>query len=357
MFSNEYEKSTFQRLLEALGDSEEGFSDSLKIICREQPRIAEFFLTVVEAKPAHFENKVDRKKQLRILVSLFHTHPDVLDAITNDIDEQFTVEDENVQRGMIAGKLFELLAASEFRLDTFDTLDTLVLEDTEGERQKIEYRLKIAEELVLLWHNTEKYGIPLRLRNPDLAYIKLTDSGDVHIEALGEAKLGLLDFRAYAQLLDSGFKQALNTLINWLNSPAGKAFKPKLAEQGLYHLSRAEELSVDQELFVHLVLPSDRKSPEREGPISPQFATTLVNKYKFKEQRMSHIFNYIFKANGNKPIEFEDFFTLLCDETKIKYKRSQFSTEEVWAVTKMLFDEYQASTLQNDDPTPPTQQP
>ncbi len=357
MAENENGTQMYLRMTKLLGNQDQDLKNTLRIISDEQPQIASFFLTILESRGRHYENKVDRHKQLRILVNLFHSHPDILTAVVNIVEKEFFEQGDEYKRGMISGKLFELFAAAEFRLEKLDALDSLEdAAEKEEKREALEYRLKVAEELLLLWQNPIKYGVPLRLKNPDLAYVLISGAGNVRFEVLGEAKLGMLDYRAYAQLLDSGFKEALRTLINWLNSDAGKNHRSVLADKGLYNLSKVETVSMSETMLVHLVVPANRRVHERQGAITPDLAFSLINTKKFEQQSMDKKFRYIFIGNGYKFATYQDFIALLCDETQIQYKRSHFSTEEVWALTDVLFKEYQAKQQQTGTPAIPSTQ-
>ncbi len=334
---------------------DDNIKEKLAIIAEQKPEIAKYFLVLLRTKNEHYQGNVDRLKQLRILVNLLHDDPNIFRTLFGKSLNSGVIKDG--AKGDITGMLFERLAAAEFRLEKLDAVDQLELPSSnENQSEQLKLRLKIASELVRVWQNPDWYGFGKKLKNPDLAYIQITDQGTVVIEALGEVKLGDLDYRCYTQLVDSGFKDALNTLLQELNGPNSEHYKQNLLKKGLVHLANAGEIKVDDNLVIHLVTTSNRPLAKRGGRISRFLAKNLINTRKFKSQQFRSKIEGQLQAGESPTVDEETFIKLLMDESKVQIRRSNFSHNEVMALYDHMAEECRRLLSHDiDSQSPPTQ--
>ena len=248
----------------------------------------------------------DRNRQKQVL-EMMHWDTLVEDlrdhlAISSEEQKKFSrgkvvvtsESDRRVGEGkMLRGKVFETLLNADIAF---------------GQRSPLEL------ELLALAHNPDQFGLGGLLgyyRNPDMAFI-LTKLGDsTVVEGIGEAKLGTLNRRAYAQLADTGFARgvrALVTVVNSLETP--EAF-------GLVEVAKAKKLAGDAPILT----------------IAPEFSQLLVVPANRNLAQLSKLINY---ADFKNPTERKELLQLLRDPKRVTIQKAAFSGAEVGAITSKL---------------------
>lgn len=191
-------------------------------------------------------------------------------------------------RAIIAGELFELLVENDSGLNK---------------------RSKVSEEFLALMHDPKRFRLGQELghlRNPDYATFQ---EKSFSITSIGEAKLGLLGYRAYQQLSERGFVLGISTAVDLLNNSGN------LKEFGLTNLAsviqEGHQLQVDEEFKQVLVVPANRNI----GVVD-----ILINSRDFRSSR-----------------DYDLFAELLEDGQKVEIKKASFSVAEVNALVDFLF--------------------
>jgi hypothetical protein len=194
---------------------------------------------------------------------------------------------------VLRGKVFELL---------------LNADPAFGKRSPLEL------ELLALAHNPDAFGLGGVLgyyRNPDMAFI-LTKSGDsTVVEGIGEAKLGTLNRRAYAQLSDTGFARGVKALVMVVN-----ALKDP-EKFGLVEVAKAKRLAGSAPILT----------------IAPEFSQLLVVPANRNLAQPSKLINY---KDFSDPTERQGLLTLLKDSSKVMIQKAAFSAGEVAAMSQTL---------------------
>lgn len=192
----------------------------------------------------------------------------------------------------VTGKLFEVLAAIEFPEGNSD----------------------VGQEILTLLHDPDRFQLMTDRetgRNPDLVFVKTTATGAVEIEAVGEAKSGLvLRRRCFRQLKDSGIKENLRRTVWELNRHRD------LEEYGLTALSaRGGKVKISSSFRQILIMPADADI------LSPE---TMIDRGSFYYRDKDH------------EDEYKDFAKLLKNPRKVEIRRSCFSSEEVGVMAEVL---------------------
>lgn len=177
-------------------------------------------------------------------------------------------------------------------------------------KEKLESKSSLANEMLALAHDPERFDLEDFLgmwKNPDLAIIKITDSGFV-IEAIGEAKLGLLDRRAFDQLKKWGFWEGLSETVRILNHI------DNLSKCGLKEIGQRKgkgEILIAPSFKQHVFIPANRNSEDIRSLIDQQ-------------------------KGGLSEEETERFIGLLENKKLISIEKSVFSTHDVVAMAEVL---------------------
>lgn len=235
------------------------------------------------------------------------------DTVLSEIEAEVGVSSKEGSRSlgkgkMLRGKVFELLVGADPAF---------------GERSDLE------KELLALAHAPEQFNLADRLghyRNPDMAFLIMSDGDRLILEGVGETKLGLLNDRAFQQLSDGGFRKGVEALAGVINS------LPDPLAYGLVEVAQAKQgqspneqlLTISPEFRQLLVVPANRKI---------EWVSTLLNNREFSRD------------------EREAFRRLLSDPTRVVIAQSAFSTAEVGALAEEL-----AGVLQEDAMIAPGEQ-
>lgn len=193
---------------------------------------------------------------------------------------------EGTEGKQVRGKVFEMLINADPAF---------------GQRSPLEL------ELLALAHNPSKFGLQDILgqyRNPDMAFIVTQIDDHAVIAGIGEAKLGLLNTRAYKQLSETGFARGVAALVEVVNS------LPDPASYGLVEVAKAGPLTIAPDFSQLLVVPANRKV---------EWKSKLVNYRDFPD-----------------PVERKEMYALLGDPDRVTIKKAAFSTAEVGAVAARL---------------------
>lgn len=150
-----------------------------------------------------------------------------------------TIEDEARQ---LRGLLFEDLVSTQYGIDS-----------------------EISDKLVSLIHDPERFRLTEQmgyLQNPDVAFVETDEEKQILIiKAVGEIKLGLLDFRSFRQL--GSYNDNVDKLAKVLNSS-------DLADQGLADIAKAGRVEVADDFKVVLYIPADRDASNKRSLIYKQ---------------------------------------------------------------------------------------
>jgi hypothetical protein len=198
------------------------------------------------------------------------------------------------------------------RGELFERLVVLQYGRAGAEAQDPRFAEELSQELVQLMHTPERFALGPQIghiRNPDLAFFKINDQGKVEIEAAGEAKLGLLGYRA-ADQIGRGFQAGVQKMVQAVN----QVEKPE--DSGLRAVAqsraRGEDLGVSENLKVKLIVPADRNLEKKES---------LVNQRDFHR-----------KEDYTRLVE------LLQNESETEILKSAFSRQEVAAMAGYLLN-------------------
>jgi len=178
-------------------------------------------------------------------------------------------------------------------------------------------------ELLSLLQDPDRYGLfekMGRIRNPDLAYVELNDTGRIVIKGVGEAKLGLLNERAFRQL--DSFEDSSKTLKNTVNS---LKHAKKMKRMGFDGLAKRKEqmeesgesgpfVDIDDAFKVTLIVPSDRNTK----------AETLMKQTPVLEKRK------------------EKYLEIL---SGIEIKKAAFSVREVAELTEHVYNKIEEGNV------------
>ncbi len=234
------------------------------------------------------------------------------DTLVQDLREHLATNAEE-QKKFTRGKSTEVKSENQLegegKVLRGKVFETLLNADTAfGQRSPLEL------ELLALAHNPDQFGLGGLLgyyRNPDMAFI-LTKLGDsTVVEGIGEAKLGTLNRRAFAQLSDTGFARgvrALVTVVNSLETP--EAF-------GLVEVAKAKKLAGEAPILT----------------IAPEFSQLLVVPANRNLSQPSKLINY---ADFKNPTERKELLQLLKDPKRVTIQKAAFSGAEVRAITDAL---------------------
>lgn len=173
----------------------------------------------------------------------------------------------------------------------------------------------LTREILDLAHNPSSFGLDDKLglyRNPDLAFVIMREGDSLMVEGVGEAKLGLLNERAFKQLSASGFRRGMGALIACVNGLSDPS-KYGLVELGK-HRQRLKDggtlITLDPAFRQVLIVPANRDTSD---------AAALIKRSDFDEEE-----------------DFKEFAELLSDPTKVEVKTAAFSAGEVAAMAKYL---------------------
>lgn len=246
----------------------------------------------------------DRRKQLETLQNLPDNFLEIIKA------HLIVVEKEQVFFSSFRGEETEIRdKAKEVRGKLFEML---------VEAENSQFKTPLAKELLALAHNPGLYQLEDFLathRNPDLAFIHLTETGDVVIEAVGEAKLGLLGKRALNQLRKSGFWEGLNLIVDFLNITDPKSLKRCELKQIAECKRGGRKIIISPEFRQYVFVPANRDIGSVENLIQPSDG---YEKERFTEEERKRLAEIL----GNKRV--------------IQIKKSCFSTDEVAVMAQVL---------------------
>lgn len=260
--------------------------------------------SVLESLPLESNYTPDRARQWNILRRL------KWDTLVDDLRTHLgTVQQEQEKFAKLKNKPKSNRSDGEGKVLRGKVFETLINADPAfGERSDLEM------ELLALAHNPDKFGLQGILgyyRNPDMAFIVMQMRDSTVIEGIGEAKLGLINDRAYKQLSETGFArgvEALVSVVNTLQDPA---------RYGLVEVARVRE-------------------QQGEGPIltiSPEFNQLLVVPANRKVEWKSKLINY---RDFRDPAKREDVLELLGDPERVIVRKAAFSAAEVIAISRIL---------------------
>ena len=236
-----------------------------------------------------------RHKQKNALLRLPKNLVDELHAtmhqvlVDDHVNRREVVYDDDWERRIVAGRLFEMLVAAEFLDD----------ESASG------------EELLTWLHDPERHKLPgmERLgRNPDITFVRVLETGKVVVEAVGEAKANpSLDWRCFQQLGESGIRESLAKVVGAVN----QAGREDLKKCGLMALAEAGgEVEISPSFRQVLILPAE---------VDVGYPEKMVDESEFKKER-----------------EYRKFCEMLGDGKEVEVRRSSFYSSEVRAMARYL---------------------
>lgn len=248
----------------------------------------------------------DRSRQKQVL-EMMHW-----DTLVEDLREHLATNAEE-QKKFTRGKSTEVKSESKregegkvLRGKVFEML--LNADSAFGKRSPLEL------ELLALAHNPDQFGLGGLLgyyRNPDMAFI-LTKLGDsTVVEGIGEAKLGTLNRRAFAQLSDTGFARGVRALVTVVNSLEN----PEIF--GLVEVAKAKKLAGNAPILT----------------IAPEFSQLLVVPANRNLSQPSKLINY---TDFRNPAERKELLNLLRDPKRVTIQKAAFSGAEVRSITDAL---------------------
>lgn len=234
-------------------------------------------------------------------------------GIRGAISRSFTQSEE---RSIFAGELFEELVRSENKMHELAK---------KQDKEQLLKKMKVSRQLMYVWQYPEKFGIETHWRNPDAAFFEIEDDGTIVIKAVGEAKSGKLDTRAFQQLKEGGIKTQLNQVLRDLKSRDKKWF----TDRNLDELAdEIDTLHVDTDFKIRLIVP--RSDDSIHGILSDSVANKLIKKRKDD----SHL------VEGSREwgeVTVEDFVYQLKKPDKISLHASAFSGKELAAMNTLLY--------------------
>lgn len=222
------------------------------------------------------------------LVELLHGHLHVAQKEQNYFDTLHKRPLEIVDdKTVVCGELFELLVESQY----------------------LKQEAAVVDELLAFFHDPARFELNKLLghvRNPDLAYVHYDSNAERFvIDAAGEAKLGLLNKRAFSQLKE--FEEKFKRVAQILNLD-----ELDLEAHGLEALSEFQgSISISKAFKRILFVPANRDAADIDSLIrsDPQ---------EFTDD------------------EYEEFYSMLDNTNFVDIQKSVFSTQEVSKMAEVL---------------------
>jgi len=316
------------------------------------------FKAVIEA--GDVSNNPDRMEQLKVFLYLpkkfqeslashlilaqerdrmFHPQKSVTNAVRNNFTQakRFRV---------LKGEFFEELVRTENKMyelqlvrateeerkkrsvqlteDDVEAREKLKQQSIE-DKEKFAKKLKLTRQLLKVWQYPDLFGLPNRWNNPDSAFFEIEDDGSIVIKAVGEAKSGMLNSRAYGQLIYEGIQKQLHEVTDTLKSKDPNWFKK-------YDLELLGEnidmLHVANDFKIRLIIPRNKKVA---GTVPTRKEAEALIKSDWRNR------DFVFGSTTENPVKVTSFIDLLADSGRITIQKSQFSKKELDAMSELLY--------------------
>lgn len=223
---------------------------------------------------------------------------------------------QSKERGIYVGELFEELVRSENKMRELEKKQDL---------EFVQKTAKVSRQLMYVWQYPEKFGLQTHWRNPDAAFFEVDTDGSIVIKAVGEAKSGKLDTRAYQQLLEGSIQSQLNDLLANLREKDKQWFRDRKLDE---LAAEIDTMHVDKNFKIRLIVP--RSQHFSDPAITEEVAYKLIKVRKDNSDLVD--------GSGEwGEVHVADFVYQLKKSDKISLHTSAFSGKELAAMTNLLY--------------------